>query len=284
MSGFTVDWLNLRELADSRARNKDLLAVLRCWSQHFDHISAIDIASGTGSCIRALAPYLGLGQSWRLMDHSDSLLAAAKTNLCKWGQQNGLQTKIAPDRLEIYGDDKDYELTFHDCDLSRGFGDRPSEIDLVTVSAFLDLVSASWCMKFVDWCSETQACVYACLNYNGCVTFGPAHPTDSLVLDALNYDQRRDKGFGEGLGSRAVSVLECALRHAGYDVITAPSAWALGKADLDLQTALIKDWMGLVDKSQETRDWLKFRLTAIEQCHSQLDVGHTDLWAWPISW
>jgi len=53
MSGFSADWLALREPADAVARNQELTARLIDWRQQHGGLSVLDLGSGT---IWAAAP------------------------------------------------------------------------------------------------------------------------------------------------------------------------------------------------------------------------------------
>ena len=77
MSGFSADWLALREPHDERARNAEVLdAVVAAFAWHAVARVA-DLACGTGSTYRALSPRLPPTQRWRLSDNDLSLLARA---------------------------------------------------------------------------------------------------------------------------------------------------------------------------------------------------------------
>ena len=288
MSEFTASWLNLRESADSTARDQNLIKQISRWSEQYDRISIVDLASGTGNCFRALAPHLTSQQSWNLIDFSLPLILEGRARLSQWAAQHDLSIEMDSDYLKMFRDDREYVAAFEHCDLAAGFKKRSGHVDLVTVSAFLDLVSVEWCMNLVDWCSRFRASLYACLNYDGAIQFTPSHPTDQFILDTLNRDQRCDKGFGPALGSDATSTLAKILSANGYECITAPSPWFLGTNEAMLQRGLISDWNSLPHTDCEgsdspTSNWLEFRLAAVDRGQSRLKVGHTDLWAWPSS-
>ena len=49
MSGFSAEWLALREPVDAASRNAELTARLLDWQQTLDHLSVLDLGSGTGA-------------------------------------------------------------------------------------------------------------------------------------------------------------------------------------------------------------------------------------------
>ena len=73
MSGFSSDWLKLRESADHRARNQELLAKLAACFAEREAILVADLGAGTGSNLRAIAPHLPSRQQWVLVDHDPVL-------------------------------------------------------------------------------------------------------------------------------------------------------------------------------------------------------------------
>ena len=84
MSGFSAEWLALREPADHRARSPALVAELRSVFAGRDTAAIIDLGCGTGSNLRALAASLPRRQSWRLVDRDPALLGAARERLAAW--------------------------------------------------------------------------------------------------------------------------------------------------------------------------------------------------------
>src|SRR5947209_1946097 len=74
---FSADWLALREPHDLSARNSEVLAAVLESLAGRSAVRIVDLACGTGSTMRALAPHIRTTQSWRLVDNNLSLLARA---------------------------------------------------------------------------------------------------------------------------------------------------------------------------------------------------------------
>src|SRR5690606_36909985 len=87
MSGFSPEWLALREPADMRARDPGLLAALAAHLAGRDAIEVVDLGCGAGSNIRTTAPALGPVQSWTLVDYDPVLLEAARAALMAWADE-----------------------------------------------------------------------------------------------------------------------------------------------------------------------------------------------------
>ena len=276
MSGFSVEWLNLRETADQRARDGALREQALQWvglgANPATNVDAgesivVDLGSGTGSTLRALAAPGSQRLVWRLIDNDGDLLDEA---LRRHGRQY---------RIEDYQSD----LTIVR-ELPLG-GAR-----LVTASALMDLVSAG----FVDALVQRVASIgsgwpvglYAALNYDGTTEWKPAHPYDAAVLAAFNSDQQKDKGFGAALGPRAGSYLATALTNAGFKVQTASTPWRLSATDAAMMTQLVN---GIADAVSEgyglepakLAEWRSFRLTHCED--GSCTVGHLDVLALPAN-
>ena len=77
MSGFSAEWLALRESYDLRARNPIVLDAVATSFKSLDAISVIDLACGAGSTVRALSSHLPARQRWDLVDNDQRLLTLA---------------------------------------------------------------------------------------------------------------------------------------------------------------------------------------------------------------
>lgn len=241
MTGFSSEWLALREPADHRARDAGLIDALasalaaRLPGNRVQTI--LDLGSGTGSNLRALAPSLGPHQSWTLIDNDPALLAAARTVLAAWADRS--EEDGANLVLEVGG--RHIRVAFATADLNADpagiLGPAP---DLVTAAALFDLVSAGWIDRFADATAASGALFYTALSYDGLETWQPPHPADAAMQDAFLAHQAGDKGFGAALGPGATAALEAAFRQRGYGVRTASSPWRLGPDESDL-IAQLKD-------------------------------------------
>lgn len=261
MSGFSVDWLDLREPADFAARDKTLAAQLVHHLQADTEISPIivDLGAGTGSTLRALTTLGAHRCVWRLVDHDPTLLNEA---LRRHGQQEIVE---------------DYEADLLDV------GALPlGGATLLSASALFDLVSAPVVDALVARLKKHGTACYAALNYDGRTQWSPVHPLDDAVLNAFNADQRRDKGLGLALGPDSAACLKSALEGAGYTVYTADSSWRLDHTQATLLSALIEGIAGAVADGygldpQALAEWQQFRLRHISQ--GSCLIGHTDVLA-----
>ena len=264
MGRFSADWLALREPVDAASRNQELTARLCDWRRGQGHLSVLDLGSGAGANGRFLAPLLGSDQHWRLVDHDPALLA-----------------RIAP-FPDCPGP---FQLETICLDLAGSWErlDIP-QVQLVTASALLDLISTDGLARLARRCQTWQAAVFIVLSYDGTIHWEPALAGDDRVCKLINRHQHTDKGFGPALGPDAAPVLAAMLEERGYQVELRPSPWQLGPEHASLQYALLSGWAAAVREiTPEPADWLRIwakqREHLIEQGDSRLVVGHWDLFA-----
>jgi len=266
MSGFSADWLALREPYDARARNPAVLDAVAASLKDCPATRIVDLACGTGSTLRALSPRLAAPQNWRLADNDLSLLARATA----MPRPAGAAATAVP--LDL---NRDLEAAL----------DGP--VDLVTTSALLDLVSKTWLERLAVEIAARSIPVYAALSYDGRIELGPADPFDAAIVAAVNAHQRTDKGFGPALGPAAASFAIARFEKLGYSVIHGTSDWVIGSNDRDIQMEIFSGWASAVrelgDLSlADTVGWLTRRRDTVAAGRSSIRVGHVDIFARPM--
>jgi SAM-dependent methyltransferase len=276
MSGFSPEWLAMREPADVRARDPGLLAALAAHLAGRDAIEVIDLGCGTGSNIRATAPVLGPVQEWTLVDYDPVLLEAARAALFTWADEaseNGESIALKKEGRAIIVRFRQADLMQ---DLEAVVGDGP---DLVTASALFDLCSVDFIRRLARTVAREGAAFYTVLTYDGAQTWSPTHPADADMTAAFNAHQETDKGFGSAAGPAAPEALALAFREQGYVVQEAPSPWRIDSPEQALIEMLADGFAGAVAEIGRVppdviADWLSVRRTASV-------VGHTDTLALP---
>jgi glycosyltransferase involved in cell wall biosynthesis/SAM-dependent methyltransferase len=274
---FDPGWLDLREAADHAAFAEAPLAELMRIFGGRETISIVDLGAGSGSTLRFLAPRLGPRQRWLLIDDDERVLAHARKRLGEWAE------RIAEDGdvLVLFKNGTRIETRFARRNLAAD--PLPSDAngcDLVTASAFFDLVSRDWQDRFAARLGEVGAALYARLTYDGASTFQPPHPLGTAVLAAFNRHQRGDKGFGPGLGPVAATALDEVLGGVGFSCREGQSPWTLRAADAALVEKLVGGMAGAVqeapDRPEGVADWLAFRREAAARQDALATVGHVD--------
>ncbi len=267
MSKFSSEWLMLRRKADRRARNKEVMIRFCDWLlEHAPKdkpLRLIDVAAGTGSFLHDLAEHIGSEreQEWLLIDNDPRLLRVAKSTDSPFPL-----TRTKTDVCELT-DTKSMDI------LEGNHG--------VVTSAFLDLVSANWLDSFIARMRQLKLPFLAGLSYNGTLSSLPHHPADRLIQRAFNQHQATDKGFGSALGPLGGFHARERLLKAGYTCFTGSSDWVCTPEDDALQLELVKGWaeaareIGL--SSTIIDEWLEYRVSAIGNGKSRLQVGHVDI-------
>jgi SAM-dependent methyltransferase len=265
VSGFSADWLTLREPYDLRARNRTVLDAVAASLKPRSSVRVIDLACGTGSTLRALSPRLPAQQNWKLIDNDPDLLA---------------QATAAPPA-------KDATVTAIALDLNRDLDAAlDGAIDLVATSALLDLVSDAWLHRLAGALAAHSIPFYAALSYDGRVVFAPPDPSDTVITAAAKAHQRTDKGFGPALGPAAAGFAIACFEGLGYSVAHGTSDWTIGPDDRDLQHEILSGWaeaaheIGALSLA-DTTAWLTRRRDAVAAGRSSLLVGHVDFFATP---
>ena len=281
MSGFSTEWLALREPVDHRSRSLALQSRLldalarRPGAQQGRALRVLDLGCGAGSNLRALAPVLTGEQHWTLVDHDPALLHAARETIVRWA------SAVVDDGqpLVIDKDGRRIAITFLQCDLARELDSLlASKPDLVTAAALFDLVSADWIGRF---CERVESIFYTVLTYSGSEHWSPAHAADADVLRAFHAHQLTDKGFGVAAGPGATQLMHDRFTALGFVVEQAPSPWILGPEDKSLMQALCSGSAravaetGMVPEA-ELSSWLSAHRQA-----SRCEIGHWDLLAVP---
>jgi len=262
---FSADWLDLREPYDARARNPAVLDALAAAVADRASIAIVDLACGTGATLRAISSRLPRRQSWRLVDNDLRLLASAPSSAPAAGKN------VVTIPLDIA---RELEAAL----------DAP--VDLVTISALLDLVSAAWLERLAVEIATRGLLVYAALTYDGRVTFEPADPVDAKMIGAVNRHQRGDKGFGPALGPTAALEAIARFEALGYSVVHGASDWTFGRRDRAIQFDLLAGWgaaalEGGALSLAEIDGWLARRRDHVASGRSSIDVGHVDFFARP---
>lgn len=265
MSLFSADWLDRREPHDRRARNPAVLAAVAATFADDASVSAVDLACGTGATVRALGGVLPKHQHWRLVDNDLGLLARAKAAAPPDARANPMAIDLA----------RDLEAAL----------DGP--VDLVTTSAFLDLVSEDWLDRLVTEIAARRLPFYAALSYDGRVVMTPADEADATIVSAFNRHQTIDKGFGPALGPAAAAHAVALFGRLGYEVVQGKADWRIEASD-PIQIELVSSMAGaareLVGVPQATIEaWATRRRIMAAAERSTLQVGHLDFFARPTA-
>jgi SAM-dependent methyltransferase len=287
MTGFSPDWLSMREPYDRDARDMAAHALgLDAFAARLrgdePMLTVLDLACGTGANLRELAPRLKGSQRWTVIDHDGRLLKAFPEKVVAWADANGFVAQTDAGCIQVEGPDWDVEVQTLCIDLASELRAVPfARARLVTASALLDLVSGEWMDALVAQARAAGAAMLFALTVDGRVTWDPPVPGDDEVDRLFALDQRRDKGFGPSLGTAAVNEVSSRLDALGYAVVRTPSDWHIqGAEGRAMLIAMIEGMAAaVVDQDPGSRewvdDWMRRRCDVVDR--TRLHVGHQDI-------
>jgi trans-aconitate methyltransferase len=219
-------WLDLREAADAAARSRGVVALARRLRPGAGRLVIHDLACGSGSMGRWLAPRLPGSQLWVIHDRDADLLEVAAAN------PPGPAADGAPVVLET-------RLS----DITQLRPDDLAGASLITASALLDLITGDQLADLAGLCSAVGCPVLLTLSVVGRVELAPADPLDRRVASAFDTHQRRLTAGGRLLGPDAVAATAERFRRLGRHVLIRRSPWQLGAADADLAAEWLTGWL-----------------------------------------
>lgn len=278
-------WLQLREPVDASARSESLTRTIVDALAHRETVQVLDLATGTGSNLRYLAPRLQGRQRWLVIDRDSTLLALLPELMSSWGTDrryhvdtiSGSECVIRNEQLECQVESRSLDL--NSLDAVDIFAGR----HLVTASALLDLVSERWLITLAARCREVGAAALFAMTYNGWSSCSPAEPEDEMIRELLNRHQKTDKGLGgSAAGPDAASCAARCFADSDYRVWTEPSDWTLGSPEHELQRRLIDGWARAAtelapDNASGIAQWRARRIGHVDAGRSRIVVGHFDV-------
>ncbi len=262
-------WLELREPADAGARSRELVERLRSRFPAIGGLVIHDLASGTGSMGRWLAPLLPGPQRWVLHDLDEDLLGFAAVEAPP-ATADGDSVVIETRRSDVT------ELQPEDL----------AGATLITASALIDLLTHEELARLVDSCVEAGCPALISLSVVGEVALVPTDPFDSLVAAAFDAHQRRLTGRGRLLGPNAAAAAAEAFRDRRAKVLVRPSAWRLGAPEAALTATWFTGWIRAAceqspDLAAAAGSYTSRRLAEARAGELAVTVGHTDLLVLP---
>jgi hypothetical protein len=265
----SAQWLDLREPADAAARARDLVEHVRGHLPATSCVVIHDLASGTGSMGRWLAPLLPGPQRWILHDLDADLLRVAAAEL-PGPSAAGASVVIETRRSDV----------------TRLLSDDLFDATLITASALLDLLTRDELAGLIDLCAKAGCPVLLSLSVVGRVDLAPADPLDSRVAAAFDAHQRRMTARGRLLGPDAVAAAVEGFRRLGAEVLVRPTPWRLGAAEADLAAEWLTGWIRAaceqsVDLASDIGSYARRRLAEARAGTLVVTVGHADLLVLP---
>ena len=274
MEQFSSDWLALREQEDLLARNSSVFYSVHEYLQNQTELKILDIGCGTGATMRALFPRFKQHQNWTLLDADKKLLERAKF----------LNQSLVEDSMN--------EMHLEYFDLTKGFGYLNADYDLVTTTAFLDLVSESWIKKFVRVLNDYDLAFYCSITPTNKIVFEPKISLDDKIICAFNTHRYNDKGFGVSSGGKVTEFTISYLKNYGFKVFQANKEWGCQNPDKEFRKVFYSQLIeGIAQAVAETNllesakleYWKRTRLSDIHKNHCEIWFEIIDFFAFPKS-
>ncbi|KAA5539454.1 hypothetical protein FYK55_24280 [Roseiconus nitratireducens] len=252
-------WLRARELADTRSRN-ELLA--RQFCQHLrPDTTVIDLGCGGAANLRYLSRFLRVEQPCLGIDHDPDILACAAEHL------------------------RTPSVQFRRLDLARHLSHLPRGPQTAfTASAFLDLASQDFLIRFVELARETPLLI--AMTASGTPRWDPVETEfETTAIDEfLSAHRRSDHGFGPSVGYDAADRLSELLSAAGCSVTTVQTDWNLDFRDATLIRLLIDgiaNRLASLKCDLDINRWRERRLQLLADAVLVCTVPHRDLLSIP---
>lgn len=264
-------WLALREPADAAARAEDLVDEIRRELPDGRPLVIHDLACGTGSMLRWLAPRLPGPQHWISYDIDADLLAALDT----------AHGTVAADGSPV-------TTQIRRCDVTRLRCDDLADATLITSSALLDLLTAEELRRLVFACAPVRCPVLITLTVTGAVRLWPPRPLDDIVAAAFNAHQRRTTAGRRLLGPDAAGAASGVFTELGRDLVVRATPWRLGPATRALTHSWFAGWLTAACEQDphlaaETSSYARERFAAAAAGRLRVLVDHRDLLVRPAA-
>lgn len=259
MEPFASDWLSLRERYDDAARSAHLARAFLEVLPPRPRLA--DLGAGTGANARYLKRLSVAQPTWILADADTGLLRRA----------HGIEGATVLWTLDLASDLAQLDRM---------------HLDGITASALCDLVSADWVETLGRLAARRRLPLLLALSPDGRIAWSPPDESDALVTGLFHRDMRRDKGFGDALGTAAPRRIAEILEQLEYRVLAEPSDWRLGAADAEMLRRMIEDFAQAARRQEEgaspdIADWAARRQAQAATGQLALVVGHVDLLALP---
>ena len=261
MHEFQNSWLFQREKIDNLSKNISIINKINRVLKNYDEIRIIDLGTGTGSNFRYLSKKIKFkNQFWTLMDLSKSSLNQAKKNIVT-------NNKIK--KIILKHDDIIKNIQQHNFE----------DYDLVTGSAFLDIMPFDWFKKFYIKNKNTKL-VYFSINYDGYIKFYPKHNLDRDILQLFNNDQKSKKNNKtRAVGPDCSNIINRCFSKT-HKCYLFKSNW-IDVKNKNFQLMFLDFCENIIKTNRKTNfsEWLDFRKENIIKNNSKLSVSNKDFLA-----
>ena len=261
MHKFENSWLYKREKIDHSSKNLKIIDKINSTIKDLETLNVLDLGTGTGSNFRFLSKKIKhKNQSWTLMDISRSSLSEARKNTI-------LNNKIRKVSLKHNDIIKDIKKT------------NFNQFDLVTGSAFLDIMPHKWFKDFHRLNQNTKI-IYFSINYDGYFKFQPHHSLDNNMLQLFNNDQQSKKdGIVKAVGPDCSEIIKSYFSKT-HKTFLLNSNW-IDIKNKKFQLMFLDFCKNVINnnKTNTLDKWIEFKKEKILKNKSKLNVFNKDFLA-----
>ena len=261
MHKFENSWLYQREKIDNSSKNLKMINKINSSIKNLKNIHILDLGTGTGSNFRFLSKKINhKNQYWTLMDISKSSLREANKNITL----NYKVKKVSLKHNDIIKEIKNTNF---------------NKFDIVTGSAFLDIMPYKWFKDFHKLNQNTKI-IYFSINYNGYFKFHPHHSFDNNMLNLFNKDQQSKKdGKVKAVGPDCSEIIKNYFSKT-HKTFLLNSNWVDIKNN-KFQLMFLNFCKNVINKNKKNSldEWLEFKKEKILKNKSKLNVYNKDFLA-----
>jgi hypothetical protein len=228
-------YLAAKRTVDDRALNKDVFERLRvevAGTRGDEALRVVELGAGIGVMLPRLVDWGLLRRATYVLFEMDAgLLDEARRMLSAWAGRQGHDLRADGATLRISGAGLELRVEFYCMTLEHYLAAHADfgEVDVLVVSAFLDLVDLSVVTERLVAGSRAPRLFWLSINFDGETVFEPSHPDDGVLLGAYHRSMDERKRDGQPAGdSRTGRHLFTHLRRANATVLAAgASDWVV---------------------------------------------------------
>ena len=261
MHKFENSWLYQREKIDHSSKNLKIIDKINSSLKNLKNIHILDLGTGTGSNFKFLSKKINhKNQFWTLMDISKSSLREANKQITL----NNKVKKVSLKHNDIIKEIKNTNF---------------NKFDIVTGSAFLDIMPYKWFKDFHRLNQNTKI-IYFSINYDGFFNFHPHHSLDTNMLNLFNKDQQSMKdGKFKAVGPDCAEIIKSFFSKT-HKTFVQNSNWVDIK-NKKFQLMFLNFCKNVINKNNKNvlDEWLEFKKEKILKNQSKLNVHNKDFLA-----
>jgi predicted O-methyltransferase YrrM len=224
-------YLEAKFALDERSLNPEVRGEFVRALAHREHVTGLDLGTGTGASIRRLLTLLPGAWHLTAVDREASLLRHAREKSAALLREQGFRLALRPDGIAAEQAGREVGVTFVAADF-LDFIPEPHAFDFVLAHAVLDLLPLSETIEVLAAGLKPGGLFYATLLYDGGTTLFPTYrdggtEEEILAVYDASMEQRQVRGMRSGGARSGRRCLE-ALESQGFGCITYGSSdWNL---------------------------------------------------------